>query len=416
MPMRSLWVGLLLIGSAFGARSQADAGTLYKSYVPALAGRERGIIELTFEAGKVSGQMLPRPGTTDRPIAISGTNPADGVLELTFHFPVFETETFEKSLEPNEIRWTSTSGRSRLWRPRYSEFSDAALTLERDGDCGPIYRSLRIAFYDEASSDRISTFMSDHRDLGELPVTFRDPNNRPGIRRLTLGRALAALLQIKEPAYRSLEVPIGTEVTVATTLNRSGFMVVNLGEGGCGGGDASFFVLDRSFLFEGDSFLKDKLVAFLDQSLRAFAGKDRNGRTLEYSVGKGELSTLKIAPFTSSYHVKMRMASEVSRRVAGRWDTFEVWFDPVELVLNTRSEYSVVVTVEGLQSKDRSTGRPVRFKDENAAAQATAEIEAALLVFLSQRSKNGWCQYGVEGLERAPKAKCGGRRPPRVEQ
>ena len=63
---------MLLLGSAFAA-SRADAGTLYKSYLYALGGRERGMLELTFEAGKVSGQVLPRPGTTDRAIAISAS-------------------------------------------------------------------------------------------------------------------------------------------------------------------------------------------------------------------------------------------------------------------------------------------------------------------------------------------------------
>ena len=161
-------------------------------------------------------------------------------------------------------------------------------------------------------------------------MSFWDPDNRSGSRRLSLGRALPELLQIKEKNYRNFDVPIGTEVTVANLEP-----VVLHGDqpgGGCGGGDESFFVLDRSFLFDGDRFLKDKFVAFLDQGLRAFAGRDRSGRMWEYSVGKGELSVLKIAPFTSSYHVKMRVASEVSRRVAGRWDSFEVWFDPAELV------------------------------------------------------------------------------------
>src|SRR5262249_54522533 len=112
----------------------------------------------------------------------------------------------------------------------------------------------------------------------------------------------------------------------------------------------------------------------------------------------------------------MRVASEVSRQVPGRWDNFEVLFEPAELVVNTRSEYSVVVTVEGLRSTDRSTGRQVRFKDDEAAEQAMADIEVALLVFLSRRVKDGWCQYSALGLELGTKLKCEGHRPPRAEQ
>ena len=75
-------------------------------------------------------------------------------------------------------------------------------------------------------------------------MSFWDPDNRSGSRRLSLGRALPELLQIKEKNYRNFDVPIGTEVTVANLEP-----VVLHGDqpgGGCGGGDESFFVLDRS--------------------------------------------------------------------------------------------------------------------------------------------------------------------------
>ena len=140
-----------------------------------IAGRRRHTIQiLPVRAGRAGawdaradlrGRQGVRPGTAapwhDRSRHCDQRiNPREGVLELTFHVEAPETETFHRSVEPNEIHWKSTNGGSRFWRPRYGEFSDAAVTLQRDGDCGPIYRSLRIAFHDDASTDRISTFLS----------------------------------------------------------------------------------------------------------------------------------------------------------------------------------------------------------------------------------------------------------------
>src|SRR5215813_7086491 len=134
--MRWPWAASFVLGYALFLASEADASALYKFKGPLPF--DRGQIELTFENDNVSGQLLPHPGAVGRAVRVSGTNPADGVLELTFHFDTPETATFKKSLEEDNIHWSSTNGRFGFWRPRYSDFSDAALTLDKSGDCGPI--------------------------------------------------------------------------------------------------------------------------------------------------------------------------------------------------------------------------------------------------------------------------------------
>jgi hypothetical protein len=62
------------------------------------------------------------------------------------------------------------------------------------------------------------------------------------------------------------DVPVGTEVTVATALLRSGFMAISLPRI-CNEGDQAYFVLDRSSILDGNTFLKDKLVAVINQGL-----------------------------------------------------------------------------------------------------------------------------------------------------
>jgi hypothetical protein len=284
--MRSAWVALVLVGFAVCAAQRADAGAIYK--FKALPRLHSGMLELTFEGTRVSGQVLPHPDNGNRAVPITGANPADGVVELTFHFDEPETAAFKRSINGNDIVWTSsTSGDSRFWRPRYGEFSEAALILEKRGDCGPIYRSLKVSFREGTTEQQVSTFFGRNRDLAQLPVTIwadRPPGaDRSSRRHLPLGSALLTLLA-REEVNRQVDVPVGTEVTVATMLGKSGFMGANLTEGGCGGSDASFFTFDRSLLFEGDRFLKDKFVRLIEQGLHAFAGKDRSGRTWDYAM------------------------------------------------------------------------------------------------------------------------------------
>jgi hypothetical protein len=431
--MRWFWIGLLIIGSVTGAAMRADAATTYKfeglcySQSPDLRNCSlEGQLELTFEGTKVSGRILLVRARHDPifqrnyvDIPITGSNSTEGVIELTFHFDKPETATFKKTLDEETLTWARTGDEhTKFWRPRSGEFSQAALALQRsERDCGPLYGSLQVTFGENTSKGRLSRFISGNRDLAALPVTMdvslssRDqPSPRP--RRLPLGMALQEMLQRALQrggfAERTFEfdIPVGTEVTVATALRRSGFMAVNLASV-CNEGNEAYFVLDRSSIFDGNTFLKDKLVALLDQGLKAFAGKDRNGRAWDYTVGDGTVSTLKMAPLTSSYRVKMRVASELSRQVDGHWDSFDVLFEPVELIVNTRSEYSMVVTVENLRPTDRSTGQAPTFKNFDVGL-ATAQIEALLLTFLSQQVKDGWCDFTAWSADDT-KAQCDNR-------
>jgi hypothetical protein len=392
-----------------------------------------GQLELTFEGTKVSGRILLLRSCCADPvfqrnyvdIPITGSNPTEGVVELTFHFDKRETATFKKTVDEDAIIWTRADDKeTTFWRPRSGEFSQAALTLERSGDCGPLYGSLKVWLAARTSKERLSRFLSGNPDLAGLPVTIdiaippsfslapEPPPRRP--RRPALGMALHEMLQraVQQGSFADsdfefeFDVPVGTEVTVATALLRSGFMAISLPRI-CNEGDQAYFVLDRSSIFDGNTFLKDKLVAVLNQGLNTFAGRAGNGPARDYTITDGTVSTLKIAPFTSSYRAKMRVASEVSRQVAGHWDSFDVLVEPVELIVNTRSEYSMVVAVENLQSTDRSTGQTPAFKNFDVGL-ATAEIEAALVTFLSQQVKEGWCEFTSADVDES-KAQCDGR-------
>src|SRR5262249_19233144 len=113
---------------------------------------------------------------------------------------------------------------------------------------------------------------------------------------------------------------------------------------------------------------------------------------------------LRVPPFTSSYRVKMRVATEISRQSPGAWDTFDVALEPADLTMIKRTEHAVVVTVENLQSTSRSTSRKIQHKGF-PYRQATGEIESALVVFLSGRVKDGRCYYEAEGID-TPKVSC----------
>jgi hypothetical protein len=193
-------------------------------------------------------------------------------------------------------------------------------------------------------------------------------------------------------------------------------MRADLAEGGCGGGDLSILTHDRSHFFDGDTFLKDKFVASIDEGLRTFASKDSKGRVWSYKIESQLVSTLPVSPFTSSYRAKVRVASEVSRQTAGLWDTFEVAFEPTDLVAIEKSAYAVVVTVANLRSTNRSTGQAIRFKPHRVEggrskpsehSQATAEITTALLVFMSRRVKGGSCAF-IDLSVSPTKIRCGG--------
>jgi hypothetical protein len=321
--------------------------------------------------------------------------------------------TFKKSLEAGNIKWTAEGAAGMFWRPLRGDFSDADLTLTPQS-CGPIYRILKISFAEDTKKEELVAFARRNPEIAKLPVTLFVPAAEEGRlreQRLQLSAALHELWTRSDLHYRHVHVPVGTEIAIVRALRQTEFLDADLGEGGCGGADASFFAFDRAVFFKGKTFLKDKFAAFTQQSLREFASRDRRGRTWDHTIGEGVVSTLKLPPFTSSYRVKMRVASEISRQSPGAWDTFDVALEPADLGMIKRTEYAVVVTVTNLRSIRRSTGRAIRLKDIYPyEPQATAEIESALLVFLSGRIKDGWCYYTAEGID-DPKVMCPDRHP-----
>src|SRR5262249_24202969 len=122
-------------------------------------------LELAFENDKVSGEARPRRGYTTPPaIKVTGTNPADGLVELTFHLDKPRTLSFKKSIEYGEIRWTSEDERTRFWRPRTVEFSQADLTLTQSG-CGPLYRELRVLYAEDTENEDFLDFARDYPEI-----------------------------------------------------------------------------------------------------------------------------------------------------------------------------------------------------------------------------------------------------------
>jgi hypothetical protein len=404
--MRWPWIALALVGFSFCSITRADAGVIYKMRATKIL-KDYQELELTFESNKVFGQARPLRGyPTPAPIEVTGTNAADGVIELTFQWRKPERRTFKKTVDDRDIVWTSVSDREFTFRrPRQGDLSDVDLALNQS-ECGPGYRSLRFWPLRGAKKEQLPGFLSGNPAIAELPVMIDAAPKEISVRyqSVSLGAALHELWP-RDPGNRYFDVPVGTEATVAIALRQSGFMGADLAEGGCGIMDPpARLIYDRAFLFEGGTFQKEKFLAFLEENLNAFAGKDQGGQSFEYAIDNAAVSTLTVAPFTSSYRVRMRMASEVSRQVGGRWDSFEVSFEPAEMLRNTRSDYSVVVTATKVRSTDRSNGRDVPFR--GGLSRATDEIEASLVVFLSQRVKDGRC---VDNSRDSSKVTCQAR-------
>jgi hypothetical protein len=388
--MRFPGIVMALIGLLVGSIGRAEAGAIYKMRATK-ALKDYGELELTFEGNKVFGQARPQRGyPTPAPIEVTGASRADNTIELTFQLRKPERRTFKKTMDDQDIVWTSANDREFIFRrPRQGDPSDADLVLNQS-ECGPLYRSLRFWPLKGGSKDQLQAFLSGNPAIADLPVEIDAAKpEEVSVRSQSLPLG-AALHELWPRRYRNFAVPLGTEATVVIALRQSGFMGAELAEGGCADLDLpARLIYDRAFLFEGGTFQKEKFLDFLEENLNGFAGRDRTGQTFEYVIERGAVSTLPIAPFTSSYRVKMRVASEVSRQVAGRWDSFEILFEPAELILNTRSDYSVLVSAGNVRSADRSTGRYIPFR--GGLSRAMDEIEASLVVFLSQRVKDGRC-------------------------
>jgi hypothetical protein len=408
--MRAIRTVLFVLVVSFSI-IRVEAGAIYK--IIGLESYEE--LELIFEDGKVFGQARPLRGyRSPSTIDVTGTNPTDGWLELTFHSDSVQRVAFKRTFYGDNIRWTSIHDANLFfWRPRRGELSAADLTLSVSG-CGPMYKILAIIFSDDASESKLAALLSSEPGLAKLRVAFHhfpQPNDLSTYvsRSATLGNALREMLSLflSNPEYRTLrrdsrneiEVPIGAEVTVAAGLRRSGlFNHVDLGSGGCGGANVSFFAVDGSLLFDEGTFSKRKFETFMGQGLRAFASRDKAGRAWDYRIGSATVDDLPVPPYSSSYKVKLRVASELSRQVQGAWDSFEAAFDPADLVGVTFPEYAVVLTIKNLKSVNRRSGQKIQYKFVDHH-QATAEVTTALLFSLSRRAKGGWCYYSAEGAD-----------------
>jgi hypothetical protein len=394
---------------------------------------------IDLKDGPVAGEVRPLRGDLTPSVKVTGANTAPGVLNLTFHLPSgSRTARFKKSTEKDEIRWEAAGKENELYFYRRStrEFSDYALTLT-NSSCGPFYKNLEVRFNKTTTLAKVNEFINANPELGKLRVVSYvdalleiakqdkikegevpsragslsdDLRKRWRLQVQEMPRANENLRSYYSENVGDLEVSIGSELYFTEKARQSGlFEYVNLARGGCGGAERSFFAIDRGLLFDSDRFSKVKFQSFVESGLSSFAQQDRNGRKWNFRLAQQTLSPLVVPPYSSSYRVKVYVASEISRGTTGEWDTFFVNFEPTELPLTDKKEYGIVVTVERLKANKRSSGsdRPPDesyFKRE-LSYENEAQVTTRIDFFFSRRTSGGWCHFETEGFE-PRKVKC----------
>jgi hypothetical protein len=385
----------------------ASADTLYKFSGGALnfSPYPDGLLALTISDGTVTGQLRPLLGDNTPPVTVNGTNPKDGIIELTFSLPSGPKKyTFSKRIQGQRITWNMEREGLSFYRYMASSLSDAALTLS-DHECGAAYKSLEAEFKPGVTIARLESFLATDRDVSALPVAYdagSDARDRPVRKTTDLGSRLKQGLKATSEAFL-FHAPVGVEPYIVKWLRQSGlFKKADLDSGGCGGADRSYFVVNRGLLFDGNGFSQPKFEQYIATRLQEFASKDERGNMWQFRLGQPRVSRINVPPYPSSYRLRMYTASEITRHVPGWWDAFSVSFEPGELLDTKNTEYAVVVTVERLKASKKSPGNSTPPDDAYFSKELSdsdeAEVTAAISRYFSRRD-GGWCVFDREGYE-----------------
>jgi len=386
----------------------ASAETLYKFSGSALkfSPYPDALLTLTISDGAATGQLRPLLGDNTPTVAVNGTNPKDGILELTFSLPSGAKKyTFTKRIKGQQIGWYMETEGVSFYRYTDSPLSDAALTLS-EHECGAAYKSLEAEFKRGVTIAGLESFLATDRDVSALPVAYdagSDARDRPVRKTTDLGSRLKQGLKGKSEPFL-FHAPAGVEPYLAKWLRKSGlFVKVDLDSGGCGGADRSYFVVNRGLLFDGNGFSQPKFEQYVATRLQEFASKDDRGTTWPFRLGQPRVTRINVPPYPSSYRIRMYTASEVTRRVPGWWDAFSVSLEPGELIDTKNTDYAVVVTVERLKASKKSPGNSNPPDDAYFTKELSEPDEAEVTVAISRyfsRRDGGWCVFDQEGYER----------------
>jgi hypothetical protein len=386
----------------------AVAETLYKYRGDNSSPYPWAVLAITITNGAVSGQLRPLLGDDTPPVAVSGTNSTEGVLELTIGFPSGQKKyVFKKSINDNQIEWRTAEGEASFFRYFDTPLSEPALTLSQH-ECGAMYKTLEIKFSANATAEQLEAFLAQAPEVSSLPVVYTrwsDKNETFKQVSQSLGASLREGLKARaKPEPTSVNTPVGAETYIVQRLRRSGVIAMaDLDSGGCGGADRSYFVVDRQFFFDSGSFSQPKFEQYIDERLKGVAQTDKQNLSWRYRLGQRKVTRVNVPPYPSSYRIKMYVASEITRQVSGWWDSFSASFEAGELIDTKQSEYAVIVTVERLKASKRSWGSKMP-PDDNYFTQDLsefdeAEVTAALSKYLSERD-GGRCVFDTEGYEK----------------
>jgi len=386
----------------------ALAETLYKFRGDNASPYPWAVLAITIADGAVSGQLRPLLGDGTPPVAVSGTNSTEGVLELTMGFPSGQKQyVFKKSIKDSQIEWRTAEDKEYFFRYFDTPLSEPALTFSQH-ECGAMYKTLEIKFSANATAEQLEAFLARAPEVSSLPVAYSRLDEKKQTY-TQISQSLAATLREgfkarAKPEPTNLNAPVGAEMYVVQKLRRSGVIAMaDLDSGGCGGADRSYFVVDRRFFFDSGSFSQAKFEQFIDERLKGFAQTDKQKKSWGYRLGQRKVTRVNVPPYPSSYRIKMYVASEITRQVPGWWDSFSASFEAGELIDTKQSEYAVVVTIERLKTSKRSWGSETPPDDNYFTKDLSefdeAEVTAALSKYLSERD-GGRCVFDTEGYER----------------
>ncbi len=374
------------------------------------------LLSLTISDGIVTGELRPLLGDNSAPVKVQGTNPRDGVIELTIAYrPGARKLSFAKKVVGQKVIWedTQSGGLWRFYRFLDSPLSDAAMTLS-EYECGSEYRNIMGSFKSGVTSDRLSALLAGNPDAAAMPVTYEveDPKTHLTTKKKTAPLG-AFLKQRRQDGSFHFDTAVGTEPYLVKWLRGSGlFDMVDIDSGGCDGADRAFFTVDRTLLFEGDRLSQPRFEQYIADRLPGFVARDEHGKTWQFRLGQPNITKVKVPPYPLAYRIRIYAASEITRGAPGWWDAFSVTFEPGELTETKDKEYAVVITVERLKTSKRSSGNNSPPDDAYFTRELPAEEEAKVTTALASyftRRDRGWCMVAVAGIDPDKHAGCNGR-------
>jgi len=220
----------------------ALAETLYKFRGDNASPYPWAVLAITIADGAVSGQLRPLLGDDTPPVAVSGTNSTEGVLELTMGFPSGQKQyVFKKSIKDSQIEWRTAEDKEYFFRYFDTPLSEPALTFSQH-ECGAMYKTLEIKFSANATAEQLEAFLARAPEVSSLPVAYSRLDEKKQTY-TQISQSLAATLREgfkarAKPEPTNLNAPVGAEMYVVQKLRRSGVIAMaDLDSGGCGGAD-----------------------------------------------------------------------------------------------------------------------------------------------------------------------------------